>query len=181
MLWNTLIVVLTVAFMEVFSIVAHKYVMHGFGWGWHRSHHEPRHGWFEKNDLFAVVFAGVAIALIYAGSIGHHPLEWIGAGMTAYGLLYFVAHDGLVHRRWPFQYVPRRGYLKRLYQAHRMHHAVAGKDGAVSFGFLYAPPVDTLKRRLHALHAGPPKKPQAPRPDGATAAPDAAPFEPSGN
>jgi beta-carotene 3-hydroxylase len=55
MLWNALIVVLTVAFMEVFSIVAHKYVMHGFGWGWHRSHHEPRHGWFEKNDLFAVI------------------------------------------------------------------------------------------------------------------------------
>jgi beta-carotene 3-hydroxylase len=72
--------------MEVFSIVAHKYVMHGFGWAWHRSHHEPRTGWFEKNDLYALVFAGVAIALIYAGAtLGHHPLEWIGAGMTAYG------------------------------------------------------------------------------------------------
>ena len=172
MLWNAFIVVLTVAFMEVFSIVAHKYIMHGFGWGWHRSHHEPRHGWFEKNDLFAIVFAGVAIALIYAGSIGHHPLEWIGAGMTAYGLLYFVAHDGLVHRRWPFQYVPRRGYLKRLYQAHRMHHAVAGKDGAVSIGYLYAPSVATLKRQLQANHGGAASKATM-RPDAATAAPDA--------
>jgi beta-carotene 3-hydroxylase len=71
--------------------------------------------------------------------------------MTAYGFLYFVAHDGLVHRRWPFHYVPRRGYLKRLYQAHRMHHAVRGREGAVSFGFLYAPPVATLKRRLQTL------------------------------
>ena len=68
MLWNTVIVVLTVIAMEVFAIVAHKYVMHGFGWGWHRSHHEPRTGWFEKNDLYAVVFAGVAIALIHAGT-----------------------------------------------------------------------------------------------------------------
>jgi beta-carotene 3-hydroxylase len=172
MLTDALILIATVVLMEVFSIVAHKYVMHGFGWGWHRSHHEPRSGWFEKNDLYAVVFAGVAIALIYAGAtLGHHPLEWIGAGMTAYGLLYFVAHDGLVHRRWPFTYVPRRGYLKRLYQAHRMHHAVAGKDGAVSFGFLYAPPVDALKRRLHALHRGPVRQP---RRDAATGRPDAA-------
>ncbi|MDN4055542.1 sterol desaturase family protein [Massilia sp. YIM B02763] len=164
MLFNAFVVVVTVVLMEVFSIVAHKYVMHGFGWGWHKSHHEPRTGWFEKNDLYAFVFAGVAILLIWLGTEGRHPLEWIGAGMTAYGLLYFVAHDGLVHQRWPFRYVPRRGYLKRLYQAHRMHHAVQGKEGTVSFGFLYAPPVDKLKRQLHALHGGAPQR----RPDGAT-------------
>lgn len=170
MLSNTLIVVATIVLMELFSIVAHKYIMHGFGWGWHRSHHEPRTGWFEKNDLYAVVFAGVAIALIWFGTEGIWPLQWIGAGMTAYGFLYFVAHDGLVHRRWPFHVVPRSGYAKRLYQAHRMHHAVSGKDGAVSFGFLYAPPVATLKRQLHALHRGAPQKRP---PDAATDAQDA--------
>lgn len=153
MLSNVLIVLVTIVFMEVFSIVAHKYVMHGFGWGWHRSHHAPRSGWFEKNDLYAVVFALVAIALIWFGTRGVHPLEWIGVGMTAYGALYFVAHDGLVHQRWPLRYVPRSGYLKRLYQAHRMHHAVQGKDGAVSFGFLYAPPIARLKRQLQARQA----------------------------
>ena len=156
---NTLIVVLTVAGMEAFAWFAHKYIMHGWGWAWHRSHHEPhdspeRSGWFEKNDLYAVVFAGVAIALIALGTAGWYPLQWIGAGMTAYGFLYFLAHDGLVHQRWPFRYVPRRGYLKRLYQAHRMHHAVNGKDGCVSFGFLIAPPVSTLKRQLRDLHGG---------------------------
>jgi beta-carotene 3-hydroxylase len=170
MLLNTLIVVATIAFMEVFSIVAHKYIMHGFGWGWHQSHHEPRTGWFEKNDLYAVVFASVAIALIWFGAErGIWPLQWIGAGVTAYGMLYFVAHDGLVHGRWPFRYVPRSGYLKRLYQAHRMHHAVDGKHGAVSFGFLYAPSVTTLKRQLQALHGG---APQRQRQDAATAAQD---------
>ena len=161
MLINALIVLATVVFMELFSIVAHKYVMHGFGWGWHRSHHEPRTGWFEKNDLYAVVFAGIAIVLIYLGTEGRHPLEWIGAGMTAYGMLYFIAHDGLVHQRWPFHAVPNRGDLKRRYQAHRMHHAVHGKDGAVSFGFLYAPPVTHLKQRLQALHGGPLREPAA--------------------
>ncbi|MFD2190961.1 sterol desaturase family protein [Pistricoccus aurantiacus] len=155
LLMNTLILLATVAGMEAFAWYAHKYIMHGWGWGWHRSHHEPRHGWFEKNDLYAMVFAGIAILLIALGTAGWYPLQWIGAGMTLYGALYFLAHDGLVHQRWPFRYVPRRGYLKRLYQAHRMHHAVKGREGCVSFGFLIAPPIDTLKRQLREKHGGP--------------------------
>ncbi|MDQ0506586.1 sterol desaturase family protein [Xanthobacter agilis] len=148
---NLLIVLLTVAAMEGVAWWAHKYVMHGFGWGWHKSHHEPRTGLFERNDLYALFFAAIAIALIFIGRHGA-PVLWVGVGMTAYGALYFVAHDGIAHQRWPFQFVPRRGYLKRLVQAHRLHHAVDGKDGCVSFGFLYAPPVPALKARLKALH-----------------------------
>lgn len=155
MIFNSLVFLATLIGMEGFAFLAHKYVMHGWGWGWHRSHHEPRTGWFEKNDLYAVVFAGVAIVLIALGTGGYHPLDWIGAGMTAYGLLYFVAHDGLVHRRWPFSLVPRAGYAKRLYQAHLMHHAVSGKERCVSFGFLYAPSVAKLKAQLRELHGGP--------------------------
>lgn len=155
MLTNFLTFLLTLAGMEVFAWWAHKYVMHGIGWGWHRSHHEPRHGLFEKNDLYALVFAIVAIVLIALGTAGWHPLEWVGAGMTGYGVLYFIAHDGLVHRRWPFRFVPRSGYLKRLYQAHLMHHAVHGREGCVSFGFIYAPPVERLKAQLRAQHGGP--------------------------
>ncbi|MBC3303117.1 sterol desaturase family protein [Pseudomonas sp. SWRI18] len=158
MIFNALVFLTTLIGMEGFAFVAHKYVMHGWGWGWHRSHHEPRTGWFEKNDLYAVVFALFAIVLIALGNQGVHPLEWIGAGMTAYGFLYFLAHDGLVHKRWPLRYVPRNGYLKRLYQAHRMHHAVPGKAGCVSFGFLYAPSISTLRRQLRALHGGPLEK-----------------------
>jgi beta-carotene 3-hydroxylase len=154
---NILVFLLTIVAMEVVAVLAHKHVMHGWGWGWHRSHHEPRTGWFEKNDLFAVVFAALSIVLIALGTSGWWPLQWVGAGMTGYGVLYFIAHDGLVHRRWPFRYVPRQGYLKRLYQAHLMHHAVPGKDGCVSFGFIYAEPVAELKRRLRAMHGGPPE------------------------
>jgi len=154
---EALIVLVTVVAMEGVSVLAHKYIMHGWGWGWHESHHRARTGWFELNDLYAVVFAGLAIALIAFGTRGAYPLQWIGAGMTAYGALYFIAHDGLVHRRWPMRYLPRRGYLKRLYQAHRLHHAVGGKEGCVSFGFLYAPPVATLKRRLRQAGAGKPR------------------------
>ncbi|WP_285424050.1 sterol desaturase family protein [Pseudomonas sp. efr-133-TYG-103a] len=170
MMLNALVFLSTVIGMEGFAFVAHKYVMHGWGWGWHRSHHEPRTGWFEKNDLYAVVFAGFAIVLIALGTQGMHPLEWIGAGMTAYGFLYFLAHDGLVHKRWPLKYVPRNGYLKRLYQAHLMHHAVAGKDRCVSFGFLYAPSTSSLRKQLRDLHGGSLKKHDA---DAATVQPGA--------
>lgn len=148
---DALVVLATVVGMEVFAWAAHKYVMHGWGWGWHASHHAPRGGRFEKNDLYAVVFAVVAIVLIALGTAGRWPLQWIGAGMTLYGALYFLAHDGLVHRRWPWRWTPRGGYLKRLYQAHRLHHAVDGRTGCVSFGFLWAPRAPVLKRRLRAL------------------------------
>ena len=146
-----LIVVLTVMGMEGVAWSVHRWVMHGpLGWRWHKSHHEERRGWFEKNDLYAVVFAGLSILLFMLGSRAWPVLWWAGVGMAAYGLLYFVVHDGLVHRRWPFRFVPRRGYLRRLYQAHRLHHAVKGRDDCVSFGFAYAPRVDKLKARLQA-------------------------------
>lgn len=145
-----LLVVGTVAFMEWFASWSHKHIMHGWGWGWHKSHHEPHDGAFEKNDLYALVFSGVAIGLFLAGSLWMPVLFWIALGVTIYGGLYFFLHDGLVHQRWPFRYVPRRGYFKRVYQAHRLHHAVQGKDGCVSFGFVYAQPVDRLLKQLEA-------------------------------
>lgn len=156
MVWNIVIILCTVAAMEGVASLAHRYIMHGWGWSWHRSHHMPRRGWFETNDLYAVVFAALAIALIAWGAwgaAGCWPLQWIGTGMTLYGVIYFLAHDGLVHQRWPFRYVPRRGYLRRLYLAHRLHHAVNGKEGAVSFGFLYAPPVAALQHTLRIRNA----------------------------
>ncbi|HET9355864.1 MAG TPA: sterol desaturase family protein [Sphingomicrobium sp.] len=146
-------VVVTVVLMEAVAAAVHRFVMHGPGWGWHRSHHEPRAGAFERNDLYALVFAAVSIALFLPG--GPWPLLWwVGVGMLIYGLLYTLLHDGLVHRRLPVGLVPRRGYLKRLVQAHRLHHAVKERDGAVSFGFLYAPPVDRLIAQMRAGRDG---------------------------
>lgn len=143
-----LVVILTVAAMEGIAYLSHRYIMHGFGWGWHRSHHEPHDDAFEANDLYAVCFAGIAIALFALGSAFVPVLFWVAVGVTIYGVLYFVVHDGLVHQRWPFRHKPKHPYLKRLVQAHRLHHAVEGREGAVSFGFLYAPPVADLRRTL---------------------------------
>jgi beta-carotene 3-hydroxylase len=142
------IVVATVAAMEGAAWLVHRYVMHGWGWGWHRSHHEPRSGRFETNDLYALVFAGISLLFFTLLADLWAPFWWVGAGTVVYGLLYTLLHDGLVHNRLGFSASPRSGYLKRLVQAHRLHHAVHERDGAVSFGFLYAPPVRRLRERL---------------------------------
>jgi beta-carotene 3-hydroxylase len=138
-----LIVIATVAAMEWVAWASHKYVMHGFGWAWHRDHHEPHDNTLEKNDLFGLIGAALSISMFTAGSpmiMGSNawwPGTWIGLGILGYGIIYTLVHDGLVHQRW-FRYVPRRGYLKRLVQAHNLHHATVGKEGGVSFGFVIA-------------------------------------------
>jgi beta-carotene 3-hydroxylase len=135
-------------FMEGVAWFTHKYVMHGFLWVWHRSHHSPRTGAFELNDLFAVVFASPAIVAIYFGVHGIAPLLPIGLGITAYGAVYAMFHDGLVHRRYWTPLSARSRFWKRLIQAHRIHHAVTTKAGCVSYGFLMAQPVRKLKAEL---------------------------------
>jgi len=149
-----LIIVASIAGMEIFAWFIHKYVMHSrWGWGWHESHHVETSGLFEKNDLYAVCFSFIAAALFIIGSIGYPALWMAGLGLTIYGVLYGFVHDGLVHQRWPFFVKVRGGYLKRLVQAHRLHHATHERDGAVSFGFLYAEDVRNLKAQLKVNQA----------------------------
>ena len=143
--------VLAFVAMEGVAWATHRYLMHGPLWALHRSHHEPRRGAFEANDLFAFWFAGIAVALFWSGArFGFGWLWWAAAGATAYGAVYALVHDGLVHQRFGFRHVPRGGYARRLVQAHRLHHATRGREGAVSFGFLWAPDPRRLKARLRA-------------------------------
>ena len=155
--WTLVLVITAFLGMEVFAWYAHKYIMHGWGWGWHKSHHESHQeatdGVFEKNDLYVVVFSLVVVGLFAVGDLYWKPLMAIASGITLYGVVYSVFHDGMVHRRWPIPWQPKRGYLKRLVQAHRIHHAVRNREGAVSFGFLYAPDVRKLKQRLKQQQA----------------------------
>jgi beta-carotene 3-hydroxylase len=140
----------TVAAMEGFAYVMHRCVMHGPGWILHASHHRPRTGMWELNDLYFVIFAAPSILLLLGGV----QLGWgdwatvVGAGIAAYGAIYLGFHDIIVHRRVGHRYVPRSPYMKRIVQAHRLHHAVETKHGTVSFGFLVAPAPEALKAEL---------------------------------
>ena len=149
---EVLIILATVAGMEGFAYVMHRWVMHGPGWFLHASHHRARTGTFEWNDLYAVIFAVPSIVLIDLGTVHGwgSATTAVGAGIAGYGAIYFGFHDWIVHRRMPHRIVPRSTYFRRIVQAHRIHHVVESKRGTVSFGFLYAPPVDVLKQRLRA-------------------------------
>jgi beta-carotene 3-hydroxylase len=144
-----LIVLIAIVAMEFVAWAGHKYIMHGWGWNWHRDHHEPHDNLLEKNDLFGLVGAAAAISLFTYGYYYSLALWWVAMGITAYGVIYTLVHDGLVHQRY-FRWVPKSGYAKRLVQAHKLHHATIGKEGGVSFGFVFARDPAVLKQELKA-------------------------------
>jgi beta-carotene 3-hydroxylase len=141
-------VIATFLAMEFVAWSSHKYIMHGFGWGWHRDHHEPHDNRLEKNDLYGLVGAAMSISMFAIGSplvmgaSAWDPGTWIGLGILFYGIVYT-----LIHQRY-FRWVPKRGYAKRLVQAHKLHHATIGKEGGVSFGFVFARDPAALKQEL---------------------------------
>ena len=131
----------TVAAMEFVAWAAHKYLMHGWLWSWHEDHHRPHHeedGFFEKNDLFFLVFA-VPSALCYILGTSVPAYFWvtfIGVGISIYGVIYFLIHDVYIHRRFKwFSHLDSK-YSRAILRAHGHHHAVQEKHGAQSFGLL---------------------------------------------
>ncbi|MBA1188183.1 beta-carotene hydroxylase [Pseudomonas entomophila] len=157
MLFNLAVLLGTLVAMEGVGTLAHKHVMHGWGWWLHRSHHRPQLGMLEPNDLYLLALALIASGLMLLGRAGHPALQWVGLGVAGYGVLYVVFHDGLFHRHWPRRLLPLNGYLRRLHLAHRLHHRGQVHGKGVSFGFFYAPPLAVLRRHLReqrrAAHA----------------------------
>lgn len=122
--------------MELFSWAFHKYLMHGILWSIHKTHHEPRKGFFELNDIFSVLFASVGIGLIFAGANTLNASFWIGVGISCYGIVYFILHDSLVHQRFKTFTRPNNKYMRAIFEAHKAHHRTRGRDGSESFGLL---------------------------------------------
>ncbi|KAL5223755.1 hypothetical protein ABZP36_010394 [Zizania latifolia] len=87
-------------------------------WHMHESHHRPRDGPFELNDVFAIANAVPAISLLAYGLLNRGLLPGLcfgaGLGITLFGMAYMFVHDGLVHRRFnvgPIEDVP---YFRRV-------------------------------------------------------------------
>ena len=131
--------------MEFVAWFLHKYVMHGFLWKLHEDHHVIRKDrkW-QKNDFFALIFPGPSMAAIYFGGELNNPLlAGMGWGIAAYGLVYFIIHEVVIHRRWRFFNMDGR-YVDLIRRAHRDHHKVPTKEGASNFGMVI-PPLKYLK------------------------------------
>lgn len=145
-----LITVATVLVMEFVAWVAHKYLMHGWLWTWHEDHHKPHHektGFFEKNDLFFLVFAiPSAISYIVGLATPQRWLLFVGIGISIYGLIYFLIHDVYIHRRFKwFKQLDNR-YSRAILRAHGAHHAKSSKEDCESFGLLIVNPKYFRKR-----------------------------------
>lgn len=124
--------------MEGITWLTHKYVMHGFLWYLHRDHHQVEPGFFEKNDLFFVIFAVPSMLLIGFGVA--NGVWWqaaIGFGIMAYGAAYFIVHDVIIHQRFKWFSRSKSTYVRAIRWAHKMHHKHLHKHQGESFGMLY--------------------------------------------
>ncbi|WP_295650969.1 sterol desaturase family protein [uncultured Mucilaginibacter sp.] len=134
---NTSIIVLTLVGMETISWAMHKYLFHGPLWFIHKTHHQEKHTWFELNDLFSFAFAVFALWLMWKGHLTLNYYFWIGAGISLYGIIYFVFHDWFIHNRFKSFKTTNR-YLLGIRRAHKIHHKSMEKEPAEEFGLLVA-------------------------------------------
>src|SRR3954468_12452394 len=113
--------------MEAVSYLAHRFLMHGPGIAWHRSHHRPEWARFEKNDLFPVVFAAVTVMAMALGTLRPelHLVLVAGVGVTLYGAAYAFVHDVYIHAR--LGRLPRLAPLEWLKAGHAVHHLFGGE------------------------------------------------------
>jgi beta-carotene 3-hydroxylase len=137
----SLIVIGTFLFWEFIAWLTHKYVMHGFLWTWHKSHHTVHNHTLEKNDWFAVVFSIPSIGFFYYFSqVEYNPYGLaVGLGILCYGIFYMAFHDVIVHQRLPWRPEKKSKYLRRMIHAHYIHHSKHTKENCEAFGFLIAP------------------------------------------
>ena len=134
------IALLTFTLMEIKAWLMHKYVLHGFLWKLHESHHTPQKSWFEWNDLFFVYYGLLAMFCFIYGTETLDYRFWIGVGISVYGLAYFIVHDLFIHRRLKIFGKTNIAYFRALDIAHKMHHKTKGRDGSQSFGMLWVHP-----------------------------------------
>ena len=136
------------AAMEPVTAATHRFVMHGFGIGLHRSHHRRTHDGWEANDAYPVMFAAVVCVGLWVGFHAPHlaDLVPIGVGITAYGAAYALVHDVYIHRRLRWFGDRHPEVLERLAAAHELHH----RFGGAPFGMLVPIVPAAVKARASA-------------------------------
>ncbi|KAF8013383.1 hypothetical protein BT93_I1280 [Corymbia citriodora subsp. variegata] len=127
--------------MEFWARWAHRELWHASLWHMHESHHQPREGPFELNDVFVIINAIPAIALLSYGFLNRGLLPGLcfgaGLGITMFGMAYMFVHDGLVHRRFPVGPIANVPYLRKVAAAHQLHHS--DKFDGVPYGLFLGP------------------------------------------
>ncbi len=126
--------------MEFIAWFSHKFIMHGFMWHFHSDHHVPENKFFERNDLFFLIYATPSCLCIMLGMINQNYISvWIGFGIALYGLVYFLIHDVYIHRRFKWLKKIDHPYFIAIRKAHKAHHKHLGKQQGECFGMLIVP------------------------------------------
>jgi len=138
---QVLVFLLVFCSFELVAWFSHKYIMHGFLWVLHKDHHKKDHNsWFERNDLFFLIYASMSIASTIAWfEFGFRFGLAIGLGIFAFGVLYFLVHDVFIHRRFKWFRAANSRYARAIRRAHKMHHKHIGKEDGECFGLLLFP------------------------------------------
>lgn len=144
-LFHFLVVIAAYVGMEFVAWSSHRWLMHGWLWSWHEDHHKPKYekdGFWEKNDLFFIVFAIPSMFSYIGGSLlpDYRWLLYIGIGISLYGLTYFLIHDVYIHQRLRWFKQLDSKFSRAILKAHGAHHAVHTKEGCESFGLLVVNP-----------------------------------------
>lgn len=140
--WAGILIFIGTFFLTEFAAwSAHKFAMHGFMWYFHRDHHnQGEQGFFERNDVFFLIFAvpswlGIMLGLMYK----QYGFVWMGFGIMAYGFTYFLIHDVFIHRRFKWIREINTPYFLAIRRAHKMHHKHLNKEEGECFGLLIVP------------------------------------------
>ncbi|GAL87273.1 beta-carotene hydroxylase [Sporocytophaga myxococcoides] len=147
---NILIVIIAFASMEAVAWMAHKYIMHGFLWIFHKDHHRPGGYAIEHNDFFFLLFATPAIICFLIGFKELSIYFWIATGITLYGLTYFIIHDIFIHQRIKWLKKSNFTYLRAIRKAHKVHHKHLDKEDGECFGMLWVPIKYFKEAKQHA-------------------------------
>lgn len=150
MLFNILVVFIVFVSMEAVAWLAHKYVMHGFLWVFHKDHHRPHDHTIEHNDFFFVLFATPAIICFLIGIQDLSVYFWIAVGITLYGMTYFIIHDVFIHQRIKWLKNTDTVYFRAIRKAHKMHHKHLDKEDGECFGMLWVPLKYFKEAKQHA-------------------------------
>ena len=128
----------TFAVWEGVAWFSHKFIIHGLRLCWNQLHHNVHEKTSKKNNLYALVFSLPCIFILYyATQIHYNPyLISVASGFSV--MVYFIFHDILVHQRIKWNPHKKNKYLKRMINAHYVHHSKHTKENCEAFGFLYA-------------------------------------------
>jgi len=126
--------------MEFMAWATHKYLMHGLGWYFHKDHHQPTKGVFEKNDVYFLIYAIPSWLLIMFGMMAENDIRVsIGSGIALYGIAYFLVHEVFIHQRLSWFKRTDNLYFRAIRKAHKVHHKHLGKEHGECFGMLIVP------------------------------------------